>query len=122
MEKAGLVVLADNSVSIQSVGGRQQLTEIITELSQESGLSDKFNLANYRFGPGIEEYDTLNFLDKNTNIAKAMSTVSDVYANTNTAILLLTDGNQTLGKDYEFFGNEKSFPVYPIVIGDTTRV
>jgi hypothetical protein len=33
---------------------------------------------------------------------------------------MLSDGNQTLGEDYEFYARQQKFPIYPLVIGDTT--
>ena len=34
-------------------------------------------------------------------------------------IILITDGNQTIGTSYEFLNTKQ--PIYPIVIGDTTK-
>ena len=34
---------------------------------------------------------------------------------------MVTDGNQNLGQDYEYYGKNHKLPVYPLVIGDTTR-
>ncbi|MGB5355486.1 MAG: VWA domain-containing protein, partial [Eudoraea sp.] len=39
----------------------------------------------------------------------------------NTALLVLTDGNQNIGEDYEFYAGLQQNSIYPIVIGDTTR-
>ncbi|MGB5482860.1 MAG: VWA domain-containing protein, partial [Eudoraea sp.] len=50
----------------------------------------------------------------------ALSSLNEIFAGSNTAILMLTDGNQTLGEDYEFSGGRQKFPIYPLVVGDTT--
>lgn len=121
LEKANLVLLADNSSSIQTTNGQQDIVAVIDELKETEAITDQFNLVQYRFGTGMEDLDTLTFTDKSTDIAKAMAAVRNIYSNTKTAVLLVTDGNQTLGEDYEFYGRDQQFPVYPVVIGDTTR-
>ena len=39
----------------------------------------------------------------------------------NSAVVLLTDGNQTLGQDYDFNSSGGQLPIYPVAVGDTTR-
>ena len=42
-----------------------------------------------------------------------------MFASPNTSIVLFTDGNQTMGKDFEFSNLPQSNSVWPIVVGDT---
>ncbi len=50
-----------------------------------------------------------------------MPPLNEVYGNSKSAILLLSDGNQTVGADYEFYGEQLQPSVYPVAIGDTTQ-
>lgn len=120
LAKTNLVVLADNSSSIAS--SKRQLLGLIEKLNGTPALTDRFNLHQYQFGRELrEQSDSLSFEDRNTNISKALNATKEIFANTNTVTVLLSDGNQTLGTDYAFSGNTINFPVWPVVIGDTTR-
>ncbi len=120
LEKTNLVVLADNSTSMAS--GVSPVNSILDRLSNNQEISNRFNVKSYQFGKELQELnDSLSFQDRNTDISKALSSIKDIYNNTNTAVVLLTDGNQTIGSDYGYQGNTLSFPIYPIVIGDTTK-
>lgn len=123
LEKSNLVLLADNSSSIKNLQGDTTLTTIVDQLSTHTALSDRFNVYSYAFGSSISQRtnDTLRFLETNTNTGKALKSVQDIYRNTNSAIVLLSDGNQTLGNAYEFMGNNVEHPIFPVVIGDTTH-
>lgn len=120
--KPDLVLLVDNSSSIKNADAEASATGVLKEFNGNTNLKDRFTISQYNFGEGLSEFnDSLIFSDKNTNIGAALKSVKDIYRGTNTAIVLLTDGNQTLGEDYEFFGNTSKFPVFPVVLGDTTR-
>ncbi|MDK2773217.1 MAG: hypothetical protein KYX68_13490, partial [Flavobacterium sp.] len=47
--------------------------------------------------------------------------LKQLYRNKNYPIVVLTDGNQTLGEDYIFDFQENN-PVFPVVLGDTVKV
>ncbi|MCK0157873.1 VWA domain-containing protein [Cellulophaga sp. F20128] len=120
--KPKLVLLVDNSSSIKNADAGASATRVLKEFNKNTSLKDRFTISQYNFGEGLSEFnDSLTFSDKNTNIGAALKSVKDIYRGGNTAIVLLTDGNQTLGEDYEFFGNTSKFPVFPVVLGDTTR-
>lgn len=121
LEKANLLVLTDNSSSIKNIGAEGQVDSIRQMLIASNKLSDKFNIAQYHFGKTIEVSDSLSFSDKATNIVKALKALNTIYGSTASAIVLLTDGNSTLGEDYEYYGENQKFPIYPVVLGDTTR-
>jgi len=121
LEKANLLVLTDNSSSIKHIGAKDQVDSMLQSFISSKGLSDKFNVKQYKFGKTIGVSDSLSFSDKATDIVKALKTLNTVYGNTGSAVVLLTDGNNTLGEDYEYYGENQKFPIYPIVLGDTTR-
>ncbi|WP_149275892.1 vWA domain-containing protein [Pareuzebyella sediminis] len=117
-EKANLLVLIDNSSSISQSEGT--VTAFLDALTESTEIGNKFEVQQYRFGTSIENSDSLTFDDTNTNISSALNTLKEIYASTNSVILLVSDGNQTLGRDYEYIDDVR-FPIYPIAIGDTTR-
>ncbi|CAM4383184.1 vWA domain-containing protein [Zobellia nedashkovskayae] len=118
-EKANLIILTDNSSSVAS--SKQVIEKTIDDIEKSGELNKRFSIQEYSFGAALTENDSLSFLEKNTNISKALSALKEVYSATNSAIVLITDGNQTLGRDYDFQNEQQQFPVYPIAVGDTTR-
>ncbi len=121
LEKTNLVILTDNSSSIKDLNADKDAMEVLDILQQDSELKNKFKISNYNFGTDLQEADSTLFTEQNTNIGGALKSIKDVYENTNAAIILLTDGNQTVGEEYEFFGNSSKIPVFPVVLGDTTK-
>ena len=103
IEKANLIVLSDNSSSIDAIEGAEQLTDIARDFQENVALSDKFNLRPYSFGASLNGNDSLSFSEKTTNITKALETTKEVFGKEHTVVVLLSDGNQTLGEDYEFY-------------------
>ncbi|MBT2162988.1 vWA domain-containing protein [Zobellia barbeyronii] len=118
-EKANLIILTDNSSSVAS--SKQVIEKTIDDIGKSGELNERFSIQKYSFGASLKENDTLAFAEKNTNISKALSALREVYSATNSAIVLISDGNQTLGRDYDFQNEKQQFPVYPIAVGDTTR-
>ncbi|WP_276166880.1 vWA domain-containing protein [Zobellia alginiliquefaciens] len=118
-EKANLLVLKDNSSSMAS--SKLAIEKTIESLKESDELNKRFSLTEYNFGAELKDNDSLTFAEKNTNISKALSALKEVYSATNSAIVLISDGNQTLGRDYDFQSEQQQFPVFPIAVGDTTR-
>ncbi len=129
IEKAKLIVLVDNSTSV--VASKDTIQRIIEKINQNNAINDRFELEHYGFGTklrggaAINSASTFNhdstYTEKNTDITGALRGLQEIYSASNTAIVLLTDGNQTLGQDYEYYGSNQKSPIYPIAIGDTTR-
>ncbi|MCP4975507.1 MAG: VWA domain-containing protein [Maribacter sp.] len=120
LEKTNLLVLSDNSSSIKNIGAEGQVNSILQKIFTTNQLLDKFNIEQYHFGINIGVLDSLNFTEKATNITKALKLMNTIYGNAESAVILLTDGNSTLGEDYEYYGKNQKLPIYPIVLGDTT--
>ena len=120
LEKANLIILADNTTSIGQANGVNQLVNAKKLIEENTNIAEKFNVSEYVFGTELNSLDSLSFTEKATNIGRALSSLNEIFAGSNTAILMLTDGNQTLGEDYEFSGGRQKFPIYPLVVGDTT--
>ncbi|MDO6492606.1 MULTISPECIES: vWA domain-containing protein [unclassified Cellulophaga] len=122
VEKTKLVVLIDNSASIKNSKSANKVLEVVNNISEDVDLKSKFTIDTYSFGGSLNSLqDSLTFKEVNTNIGAALQGAEDIYRNTNTAIVLITDGNQTLGQDYEFLTSTYKKPIYPIIVGDTTN-
>jgi len=120
LEKANLIILSDNTASINQANGINQLLSAKSQIENDYDINERFKLGAYAFGTELNSSDSLSFQEKATNIGRALSSLNEIYAGTTSAILLLTDGNQTLGEDYEFYGRRQKFPIFPMVVGDTT--
>jgi len=120
VEKPHLVITADNSSSIKNLKGDDQLLQAMDRLKSEPALQDRFSIDTYTFGGSLSTNDTLNFTDSNSDIAIPLQQQAEIYRDEIAALILLTDGNQTLGKDYEYIDLGEDFSLYPIVLGDTT--
>ncbi len=121
VEKANLVLLFDNSSSLQVSDAADQVRNVREAIAGNTGLTDRFRISSYSFGENLNVSDSLTFTEKTTNISKALKAVEEVYSETPTAVVVVTDGNQTLGEDYEYYGKNQPWPVYPIAVGDTTQ-
>lgn len=120
LEKTNLILLSDNSSSVEEVGGAEQLIQVKDQIKYNTDIRERFSISEFTFGTSLNSSDSLSFAEKATNIGRALSSINEIYAGSNTAVLMLTDGNQTLGEDYEFYARKQRSPIYPVVIGDTT--
>lgn len=121
LEKTNLVLLVDNSSSMTSEDKAKVISDLSSLKNKMESSSESFNILNYRFGAELSNSDSLGFTEKSTNISKALAGLNEIFTGTNTAVVLFTDGNQTIGEDYEFYGKRQKFPIYPVVLGDTTK-
>ena len=121
VEKANLIILADDSYSIRETGADTSLLRIINEIRNDKGLNERFFLHQYAFGEKLEILDSMAFQQSNTDISEALDATDQVFVNGNNAVLLLTDGNQTIGKDFQYVTPSQNYTVYPVVLGDTTK-
>lgn len=121
IEKPKLPVLIDNSASIGELEQKENVSQILQKLKENSALNDKFDLSYYSFGSDFKENDSLSFDEKNTNISKALSSVNELFKNQTAPTILITDGNQTLGNDYEFSSATFKNQIYPVILGDSIK-
>ncbi|MCM8569972.1 VWA domain-containing protein [Gramella jeungdoensis] len=119
--KPNLVILADNSQSVTYLEEEGNLQEISRSLSENDEILKHFEVSHISFSNGISiENDSLDFTGKQTNIYNALSETQDIFSEKPSAIVLLTDGNQSLGRDFRYFKTKDQASVFPVVIGDTT--
>ena len=121
VQKPKLPVLVDNSISVKELDQTENVSALVTQLKNNSDLNDKFDLSFFSFGSDFSDNDSLSFNEINTNISKALSSANELFKNDIAPALLITDGNQTLGNDYEFSSITNKNPVYPIILGDSTK-
>ncbi|WP_350288602.1 VWA domain-containing protein [uncultured Croceitalea sp.] len=120
IEKAHLIIAVDNSTSIKNLDGTSAALDNLDRLKSNPSLLEKFEINSYSFGNSIREVDSIKFDAKITNISSALNSLNEIYGNSKSALILLSDGNQTLGLDYEYQKLDAALSVFPIVIGDTT--
>ncbi|XMO86189.1 VWA domain-containing protein [Algibacter sp. AS12] len=118
-EKPNLVVAVDNSSSIKHLKQDKNALDFVNALKVNSDIQNKFNVNYFSFNESLQTLDSINFKGQQTNIAKAFNQLNDVYKQTISPTILITDGNQTYGNDYQFSTNTYKQPIYPIILGDT---
>ena len=121
IEKPKLPILIDNSASIGELEQKENALELLQKLKQNKKLNNKFDISYFSFGSDFRENDSLSFDEKNTNIAKALTSINELFNNQTAPTLLITDGNQTLGNDYEFSSATFKNPIYPVIMGDSIK-
>ncbi|WP_081210907.1 hypothetical protein [Salegentibacter sediminis] len=121
VEKPNLVLAADNSASIAYLNQADTLQNLISSLENNKELQRRFDISKLSFGRDIQLNDSLTFKEAQTDINKVLSKIKDLFRGKNTAVILLSDGNQTLGRDYRYFKSRPGQNVLPVVLGDTTN-
>lgn len=120
IEKPNLVLAVDNSSSIKYSGNNDKVEQFLEALTNNESLTQKFNVSTYTFGSELVAADSLSFNERQTNIHKAFSQLNEVYKNSVSPTVMVSDGNQTFGSNYEFSYDSYKQPIYPIIVGDTT--
>lgn len=121
IEKPKLPVLIDNSASVGELNQKENVSTLIQKLKENSALNAKFDVSYYSFGNDFRESDSLSFDERNTNISKALSSANELFKNQTAPTIVITDGNQTLGNDYEFSSANFKNPIYPVILGDSIK-
>ncbi|SEP62419.1 hypothetical protein [Flavobacterium urocaniciphilum] len=117
--KIPLAIVADNSSSISELKANTLEKELIEKFNSNKELKDKFEIQNYSFDEDFYSGKPLDFKGNHSNIDNVASNLKQLNKNTFYPIVLLTDGNQTIGNDYVYSFQETA-TVYPVVLGDTT--
>jgi len=118
-QKAKLSVLVDNSSSITFFKKDSLVHAILQNFKTHKKLNKRFDINYYSFGNLFQQSDSFSFDENQTDISMPLERISKIQKNASNAIVLLSDGNQTIGNDYEYTSIKD--PVFPIVIGDTTE-
>ncbi len=120
-EKPHLVLAVDNSASISFLEENKNAIKAYQNLISNNEIQQRFNVDVFKFGKEFGTLDSLQFKDKSTNISNVLKRYKELYRDKTAPLVLFTDGNQTLGKDYQYETLSIQDPIFPIVIGDTTK-
>ncbi len=123
-----LAVLIDNSESMRIEDPGQSRANILRDLLQSDALehlTDDAELRYYTFGTtllpkGPAGHDSLTLDEKGTDIALALNMLRRDSDNLR-AVLLLTDGIFTVGKNPVHAAERLALPVFTVGIGDTVE-
>jgi hypothetical protein len=119
--KPQLIVMVDNSSSIKQGDADAVLNSDLNALLSDAELKDKFEIITYNFDQQVTERESSTFEGESTDISKALQEPQQLFKDRNKAILLLTDGNQTVGSNFQYVNIDAKTHVYPVIYGDTTR-
>ena len=119
ISKPKLVVAVDNSSSIANFNQTNEVHKLIDDLKLNDELNEKFDIDFFSFSNDVNALDSLQFDKTQTNISKPIRQFNELYKNAIAPVVLITDGNQTYGSDYEY--SKTVQPIFPIVVGDTTK-
>ncbi|MAO08586.1 MAG: hypothetical protein CL596_07745 [Alteromonas sp.] len=121
VEKPKLPVLIDASSSMEAMEENTSVASLLATLQEDEDLNAKFEVSYFRFGETFQKLDSLSFTEKQTQIASALAATEEIFKNNVAPTILITDGNQTFGKDYEFSSRNFSNAIYPVMVGDSTQ-
>jgi hypothetical protein len=119
--KTPLPVVIDNSSSIAGFVPKETVEKLVSKIKVNSKIQEKYNVQYFQFDTELKSLDTLNFKGNQTHIDNVAKSLQQFNRNQDYPVVLLTDGNQTVGNDYVYSFKENT-PVFPIVLGDTTTV
>jgi hypothetical protein len=117
--KIPLAIVADNSRSISELKATNDAVRLVETLNSNSALKEKFEIQSYTFDDTFVAGKSLDFKGNQSNIHDVAVNLKQLNKNAFYPVVLVTDGNQTIGNDYVFSFHE-STTVFPVVLGDTT--
>lgn len=117
--KIPLAIVADNSRSISELQAKDLEKELFEKLTTNADLKEKFEIQTSTFDQEFFVGKPLDFKGNQSNIDNVATNLKQLNKNTFYPIVLLTDGNQTIGNDYVYSFQETA-NVFPVVLGDTT--
>lgn len=118
-EKPSLAIAVDNSASIQFLEYDDDVENALVRFRESEDLNNAFDIQYFGFGTEVTPLDSLNFAERQTNIASLFSSFTSLYRNDVAPVVLLSDGNQTFGEAFEYTTKNFDQNVYPVVVGDT---
>lgn len=118
-EKPSLAIAVDNSASIRYLGYDTRVEDALVRFRESKDLNNAFDIQYFGFGTEVTTLDSVNFAERQTNIAAVFSSFTSLYRNDTAPVILLSDGNQTFGEAFEYTSKNFNQNVYPVVVGDT---
>lgn len=117
-----LLLAVDQSRSIQYAENELKVREFVDQLRSNRELQERFEIQTYGFGRDIKRLgaESLEFEDPQTNISNAMKNLERLSGDRQNALILITDGNQTVGEDFAYHRTKENTALFTVVAGDTT--
>ena len=120
-EKPNLVVAVDNSESVAYLGHSERTNALVKNIKENTLLNEKFDVQLFSFDRALSPIDSLDFSTSQTDLATLFKELKQVYKDKTAPTVLISDGNQTLGNDYQFIAEQYEQPIYPVILGDTVK-
>ncbi|MGB5942744.1 MAG: VWA domain-containing protein [Leeuwenhoekiella sp.] len=117
--KPVLAIAVDNSASITNLEQESEVRELLKRFRESEILNERFDLDVYQFGFESNTMDSLDFDQTQTDIAKSLRTLNNIYRFSNYVPLLITDGNSTVGEDYRYVAESLDAKTFAVAVGDT---
>ncbi|WP_304156425.1 vWA domain-containing protein [Mesonia mobilis] len=121
LEKPSLAIAVDNSSSINYLGEKGEVLNLLNQLQQDEELTEAFSIETYSFGTNFTNADSLSFSEPQSNLHQAFSNLQQLYKNKTAPVVFISDGNQTYGQDFTYSAKQLKQPIFPVVVGDTTQ-
>ena len=121
LEKPKLIFAFDNSESIAKLSDPEEINNFLYKLRADVELNDAYDLEYIKFGDIIRTLnDSLTFEAVLTDLSKPIDYFNDLEK-ASASVVLLTDGNQTIGEDYKLKSLDSKTFAQVVVLGDTTQ-
>ena len=117
--KPELRIAWDATRSIQFSGADEQIAQVMSQIQANEQLNDQFQVQYYGFGRSLRSGDSLSFTAGQTDIEQSLSQLSQLSSSKNSPVILISDGIQTVGRNYAYAGIDQK--VFPVVVGDTIQ-
>ena len=95
LEKPSLAIAVDNSSSINYLGEKGEVLNLLNQLQQDEDLTEAFSIETYSFGTNFTNADSLSFSEPQSNLHQAFSNLQQLYKNKTAPVVFISDGNQT---------------------------
>ena len=119
LEKPELVLLVDNSESINFLDAQTTSEKFINSIYESEDLLNNFDVRTVPFGKQLSNSDSLNFSESESDLNRALEESYETSSK-RMAVVLLTDGNQNIGSDYKYYKKPQDSKVFPVIVGDTS--
>jgi hypothetical protein len=116
-----LAIAVDNSSSMVALKANKSAMSLYSALVTNKELQEKFDIQSFQFDSELKASEKFDFKGTQTNLDVIAKDLKSINRNVVFPTVIITDGNQTSGNDY-VYSFEASNKVYPLVVGDTTKV